>query len=248
MQNKGKFKIATAITSATILAIFGIFLTAVIQPSALMASSAAAQIQVPGKTAYGNDTVNNNMTGADSLQTATSSLQLTNTSSSIGSAREMMSANKTFYLFNQEVEGLNETEAGIPADIFSIPVIVVNKGDNITINFYNTEESGEDPHSFVMSAPYNIDQTVQPGQNITISFTADHEGVFLYYCKYHSPTMRGQLVVLPSTLTSSASADMSMFGNSTASSSSTPNWNSHVKMNDTSSKTTFEEEATKGTP
>jgi plastocyanin len=35
------------------------------------------------------------------------------------------------------------------------------------------------------------------------TFTADQEGIFQYYCMYHPQTMRGQLVVLPSSAAAS---------------------------------------------
>ncbi len=41
----------------------------------------------------------------------------------------------------------------------------------------------------------NIDLT--GGESREVTFTADHEGVFPFYCKYHLPVMVGQLVVLP---------------------------------------------------
>jgi hypothetical protein len=33
------------------------------------------------------------------------------------------STNKTFYIFSVEVEGVNETAAGIAGDVYSLPVI-----------------------------------------------------------------------------------------------------------------------------
>ncbi len=50
------------------------------------------------------------------------------------------SSNKTFYVFSAEVEGVNEETTGIAGDIYSLPVIVVNVGDSVTVHFYNTEE------------------------------------------------------------------------------------------------------------
>jgi plastocyanin len=108
------------------------------------------------------------------------------------------SSNKTFYVFNAEVEGLDEVTTGIPGDIYTPPVIVVNGGDNVTINFYNTEEETEERHSFTIDAqPYRIDIDTAPSESGNATFTADQEGIFPYYCKYHLPTMVGQLVVLP---------------------------------------------------
>jgi hypothetical protein len=36
------------------------------------------------------------------------------------------SSNKTFYVFSVEVEGVNETAAGVAGDIYSLPIIEVN--------------------------------------------------------------------------------------------------------------------------
>jgi len=97
-------------------------------------------------------------------------------------------------LFNSHVPSANETKLGIPTDLFAPSSITVNKGDTVTVHFYNIEQG--EPHTFTLGAPYNIDKNVSPGQNATIVFKADHEGVFQYYCKYHLPTMVGQLIVL----------------------------------------------------
>lgn len=107
------------------------------------------------------------------------------------------STNKTFYVFSAEVEGLDGATARIPGDIFTPPLIVVNRGDSVTVNFYNTEET-EERHSFTIDAqPYSVDIDTPGGESGNATFTADQEGIFPYYCKYHLPTMVGQLVVLP---------------------------------------------------
>ena len=125
------------------------------------------------------------------------------------------STNKTFYLFNTELEGLDEATAGIPHYIYSLPLIVANRGDSVTVNFFNiaeieeegTEEEEEEEeeteeegrHSFTINTPpYSVDLDTAAGEPGSATFTADQEGIFQYYCKYHPPTMRGQLVVLPS--------------------------------------------------
>ena len=120
--------------------------------------------------------------------------------------------NKTFYLFNTELEGLDEATAGIPHYIYSLPVIVVNKGDSLAVNLFNiaetkeeeTEEEGtleeeeEGRHSFTVNTPpYSVDIDTAAGESGNATFTAEEEGIFEYFCKYHPPTMRGQLVVLP---------------------------------------------------
>jgi plastocyanin len=109
------------------------------------------------------------------------------------------SSNKTFYIFSEEVENLNETAAGVPGDIYSLPVIEVNKGDSVTVHFYNTEEpETNERHAFKIDAqPYSVNIDIGPGESGNATFTADQEGIFPYYCIYHLPTMTGELVVLP---------------------------------------------------
>jgi plastocyanin len=126
----------------------------------------------------------------------------TNTTTPISTTQSIMpaSSNKTFYVFSAEVAGLDESTARIPGDIFTPPVIVVNGGDNVTINFYNTEQETEERHSFTIDAqPYSVDIDIAGGEsgNATFTAAADQGGIFPYYCKYHLPTMVGQLVVLP---------------------------------------------------
>jgi plastocyanin len=133
----------------------------------------------------------------------------TTTSTTANQTMALASSNKTFYLFNTELEGLDEATAGIPHYIYSLPVIVANRGDSVTVNFFNIaemeeegtveeEETEEGRHSFTINTPpYSVDVDTAAGEPGNATFTADQEGIFQYYCKYHPPTMRGQLVVLP---------------------------------------------------
>jgi plastocyanin len=127
----------------------------------------------------------------------------TNTTTPITTTQSIMpvSSNKTFYVFSAEVEGLDEPTARIiPGEIFSPPIIVVNRGDSVTVNLYNTEQETEERHSFTIDAqPYSVDIDIAGGESGNATFTADQEGIFPYYCKYHLPTMVGQLVVLSPT-------------------------------------------------
>src|SRR5918999_1832115 len=127
----------------------------------------------------------------------------TNATTPITTTQPIMpvSSNKTFYVFSAEVEGLDEATARIPGDIYTPPVIVVNGGDSVTVNFYNTEQETEERHSFTIDAqPYSVDIDMAGGESGNATFTAaDQEGIFPYYCKYHLPTMVGQLVVLSPT-------------------------------------------------
>jgi plastocyanin len=138
---------------------------------------AAAQIQNP--------------TTLSSMSTMPTSQQI-NTTAFLGA-----STNKTIYLFTSEHEDVNETQLLIPPDSFSPSEIAVNKGDTVNIVFYNLEKPPNgDRHSFTISAPYNIDKDLAPGQHSTITFKATEDGAFQFFCKYHQPTMRGQLIVL----------------------------------------------------
>jgi plastocyanin len=134
------------------------------------------------------------------------------------------SNNKTFFLFNTELEGL---PAGMDHYIYSLPVILANRGDSVTVNLFNiaeTEAEGTEEeeaegteeeeaegteeeverHAFIIDTPpYSVNIDTAPGEMGNATFTADQEGVFQYYCMYHPQTMRGQLVVLPSSAAAS---------------------------------------------
>ena len=59
-----------------------------------------------------------------------------------------------------------------------IQTIFAKKGDNLTIKFYNTEAL--EPHTFTLDAPYNINSDIKGGENSTINFVANNEGIFTY--------------------------------------------------------------------
>lgn len=111
------------------------------------------------------------------------------------SSSNAVGSNKSFYLYTGEIEGINETKLGMPADYYIPSIFVANKGDSITMHFYNL--NGDDRHTFTIGAPYNINQDVSPMHNATFTFKAGHEGVYRFYCTYHQPTMTGELIVLP---------------------------------------------------
>ena len=104
---------------------------------------------------------------------------------------------KTFYVFTAEVPNVNEDKLKIAGDSFNVNTLVANKGDKITVNFYNVDEVQTERHSFTIGDPYKVDIDVGFAENGNATFTADQTGVFTYYCKYHLPVMTGQLVVLP---------------------------------------------------
>ncbi len=101
---------------------------------------------------------------------------------------------REFHVFTV-VLGFNDTLVGLPHDGFSPDQITVNRGDSVTIHFYNTEDEAE-RHSFTMAAPYAMDRDLNWQENVTFTFTANTAGMFQYWCKYHLPSMVGYLVVL----------------------------------------------------
>lgn len=101
-----------------------------------------------------------------------------------------------YYIFTQELNA-NETKLGVPVAVFSLTNIIVHKGDNVTIHFYNTAEEASDRHTFSMQSPYKMNYDLAGGENKTFTFKADTVGGFTYYCTYDLPSMIGHLEVLP---------------------------------------------------
>jgi plastocyanin len=129
-------------------------------------------------------------------QSNPSSVQSQKVSSSDPSASSNTAGGKkSFYLFTDEIEGINETKLGIPADYYIPSIFVANTGDSITMHFYNLD--GDDRHSFTIGAPYKINEDLAPMHNATFTFKAGNEGVYKFYDTSHQPTMTGQLIVLP---------------------------------------------------
>jgi nitrous oxide reductase len=144
-------------------------------------------------------TAANKSTATIADQNAISHLKLLNQSKTAVIKKAIESpftGNKTFYLFSSENEGINETKLGIPGDTYNLHTMVVQKGDNVIVHFYNLEIDENERHSFTIGAPYKIDSDLAGNEHAVIKFKADHEGIFQYYCKYHPITMTGQLVVI----------------------------------------------------
>lgn len=123
---------------------------------------------------------------------------MSNTSASLGKIPSMSTpGEKTFYIFTSEVDNVDENKLKIAGDSFSVHTLVVNKGDKVTIHFYNVDDNKSVRHNFIIGDPYKVNIDLGFGQNGNATFTADKTGVFTYYCSYHLPVMTGQLVVLP---------------------------------------------------
>ena len=100
-------------------------------------------------------------------------------------------------MFTTELPEVREGTLGITGDVYSLPSLIVNTGDNVTIHFFNTDVDTVDKHTFTIDSPYNINEEVMNGQQITISFIANQTGIFKYSCPNFPKTMNGELVVLP---------------------------------------------------
>ena len=59
--------------------------------------------------------------------------------------------------------------------------ITVNKGDKVTLHMTNLERAQDETHGFTIDN-YNLHASLEPGETVTLEFTADREGVFPYYC------------------------------------------------------------------
>ncbi len=123
---------------------------------------------------------------------------MSNTSASLVKIPSMSTpGEKTFYIFTSEVQNVDENKLKVAGDSFSVNTLVVNKGDKVTVNFYNVDDVKTERHSFTIGDPYKVDIDLGFAQNGNATFTADQSGIFPYYCKYHLPVMTGQLLVLP---------------------------------------------------
>ena len=131
----------------------------------------------------------------------TSEAQIKNMSNATGPSGKIPSMStpgeKTIYIFTSEIANVAEEKLKVAGDYYSLPTILVNKGDKVTVHFYNVDDVKTERHSFTIGDPYKVDIDLGFGQNGNATFTADHTGLFTYYCRYHLPVMTGQLLVLP---------------------------------------------------
>jgi plastocyanin len=123
---------------------------------------------------------------------------MTNATTPLGKIPSMSTpGEKTFYIFTSEIANVAEEKLKVAGDYYSLPTIVANKGDKVTVKFYNVDDVKTERHSFTIGDPYKVDIDLGFGQNGNATFTADQAGLFTFYCRYHLPVMTGQLLVLP---------------------------------------------------
>jgi len=123
---------------------------------------------------------------------------MTNATTPLGKIPSMSTpGEKTFYIFTSEIANVAEEKLKVAGDYYSLPTIVANKGDKVTVKFYNVDDVKTERHSFTIGDPYKVDIDLGFAQKGNATFTADQTGVFTFYCRYHLPVMTGQLLVLP---------------------------------------------------
>jgi len=59
--------------------------------------------------------------------------------------------------------------------------VTVNKGDTVTFYLTNLERAEDETHGFTVDT-YNVHTSLEPGKTVAVTFKADMEGVFPYYC------------------------------------------------------------------
>ena len=59
--------------------------------------------------------------------------------------------------------------------------VTVNKGDTVTFYLTNLERAEDETHGFTVDQ-YNVHTSLEPGKTVSVTFKADREGVFPYYC------------------------------------------------------------------
>ncbi|HEY7109007.1 MAG TPA: cupredoxin domain-containing protein [Nitrososphaeraceae archaeon] len=167
--------------------IYTVLLGVTIGISTLMAMGIGTVLQTSAQT-------ENETAGTEKMEMG----PMTNTTGPTGTILSMSTpGEKTFYVFTTEVANVDEEKLKIAGDSFDTKTLVANKGDKVTVKFYNVDDVQTERHSFTIGDPYKVDIDVGFAQNGNATFTADHTGIFPFYCKYHLPVMTGQFVVLP---------------------------------------------------
>ncbi|KRT62796.1 MAG: nitrous-oxide reductase, nitrous-oxide reductase [Chloroflexi bacterium CSP1-4] len=84
---------------------------------------------------------------------------------------------------------------------FTPDVLRVKKGDHVVMHVTNIEQTADATHGFAVPA-YNLQASLDPGEVVTLEFTADKTGSFAFYCTEFCSAlhleMQGWLLVEPS--------------------------------------------------
>ena len=93
----------------------------------------------------------------------------------------------SFTVVNIEYEG---------SKVWTPGTLVVKKGTLVKLKLVNKVPSDPNQHGFAIPA-YNIAEIVTRGEDKSVEFKADKEGIFPIICQLHPAHVGGELVVLP---------------------------------------------------
>ena len=117
----------------------------------------------------------------------TASLALATLGAPAPVAGQAAEGSMSFTVVNVEYEG---TKIWVPS------TIVARKGQTVRLTLVNKVPSDPNQHGFAIPA-FGVAAVVTRGENQTVTFTADKDGVFPTTCQLHPAHVGGQLVVLP---------------------------------------------------
>ncbi len=84
---------------------------------------------------------------------------------------------------------------------FTPDIVRVKKGDTVHLHITNVEQAHDATHGFTIGS-YNVHSSLEPGKHVDITFEADREGTFPFYCTEFCSAlhleMAGYLLVEPS--------------------------------------------------
>jgi nitrous-oxide reductase len=84
---------------------------------------------------------------------------------------------------------------------FTPDVIRVKKGDTVHLHITNVEQAHDATHGFTVGS-YDVHSSLEPGKHVDLTFVADREGTFPFYCTEFCSAlhleMAGYLLVEPS--------------------------------------------------
>ncbi|MGB5703820.1 MAG: Sec-dependent nitrous-oxide reductase [Polyangiales bacterium] len=84
---------------------------------------------------------------------------------------------------------------------FTPDIVRVKKGDTVHLHITNVEQAHDATHGFTVGS-YNVHSSLEPGKHVDITFVADKEGTFPFYCTEFCSAlhleMAGYLLVEPS--------------------------------------------------
>jgi nitrous-oxide reductase len=83
---------------------------------------------------------------------------------------------------------------------FTPDIVRVKEGDTVNLHITNVETAADATHGFAVPQ-HNIEASIDPGEVVNISFTAEKSGSFAFYCSEFCSAlhleMQGWLLVEP---------------------------------------------------